>query len=60
MSFLAGLSLNKAPEFELWLLAERTRLQQLYEGGLTEIIRRLVRQEALYGRHPLRQTAHSK
>lgn len=31
--FLDNLDLRHAPEFDLWLLAERTRIQQLYEKG---------------------------
>lgn len=43
--FLSGLALPNAPEFELWLLAERTRLRQLFEQGLTQLIRQLITAE---------------
>ncbi len=39
--FLDGLSLPKAPEFELWLLGERTRLRNFYERGLGALALRI-------------------
>ncbi|RME76632.1 MAG: hypothetical protein D6784_05375, partial [Chloroflexi bacterium] len=36
--FLEGLSTADAPEFELWLVAERERLQLLYLRGLEKLI----------------------
>lgn len=44
--FLAGLALPDSPEFEIWLLGERTRLRQLYENALAKLITELVAQEA--------------
>src|SRR5205823_4394197 len=35
--FLAGMALPDMPEFELWLLGERTRLHEYYERGLSEL-----------------------
>src|SRR5207249_1681719 len=43
--FLAGLTLAAAAEFELWLLGERARLQNLYHRGLDELVRRLLAAE---------------
>ncbi len=40
--FLTGLSLGDAPEFELWLLGERARYQQLYIRGMATLIDRLI------------------
>ena len=42
--FLAGLTLDDAPEFELWLLSERTRLRQMVEQGLNQVIQQLIAQ----------------
>lgn len=39
--FLDGMALPDAPEFELWLLGERARLQRLYERGLNHLVSRL-------------------
>jgi DNA-binding SARP family transcriptional activator len=44
--FLEELTLRDAPEFELWLLGERTRLQQLYEKGIIALIDRHIQQQA--------------
>jgi DNA-binding SARP family transcriptional activator len=40
--FLAGMVLPDAPDFELWLLGERARMQHLYERGLAHLIVRLI------------------
>jgi DNA-binding SARP family transcriptional activator len=66
--FLAGTTLSDAPEFELWLLGERARLQQLYERGLAEIVERLIaadryapavqRVQQLVQSNPLLEEAH--
>lgn len=66
--FLAALSLPDAPEFELWQLAERTRLQRLYEKGAAALVVRHVRQgdhaaalpvaETLLRHNPLLETVH--
>ncbi len=42
--FLEGLHLANAPEFELWLLGERTRMRQLYERGLAGLMTGLIAQ----------------
>ncbi|MCB8966559.1 MAG: tetratricopeptide repeat protein [Ardenticatenaceae bacterium] len=38
--FLEGLTLNDAPEFEIWLLGERTRLRNQYERALLTLVNR--------------------
>jgi DNA-binding SARP family transcriptional activator len=68
--FLAGLALADAPEFELWLLAERARLRQLYERGLSELVARDIageRFDAAIGwalhltqSNPLLEEAHAR
>lgn len=40
--FLTDMTLANCPEFELWLLAERTAAQQLYEKGGLALIRQLI------------------
>ena len=52
---LEGLSLPDAPEFELWLLGQRAQMQQLYERGLTELIRRLIDRKQLAAAIPYAQ-----
>ncbi len=39
--FLAGLTLDDAPEFEQWLLAQQARLRHLLERGLLQLISQL-------------------
>ena len=39
--FLAGLTLEDAPSFELWLLAQQARLRHLLERGLMRLVRLL-------------------
>lgn len=66
--FLAGLSLDDNPEFDLWLLHRQAHLRQLYERGLTELVNRLIsgrqfqaaigRAQQLVSSDPLRETAH--
>lgn len=46
--FLEGMALRDAPEFDLWLLGERARCQQLYERGALALVDRHMQQEA-YG-----------
>lgn len=68
--FLVGLSLSDSPEFELWLLAQRTRFQQLYERGLIVIIEQQIARteytdamkwtQQLLQSNPLLETAHAK
>ncbi|HEU5097920.1 MAG TPA: AAA family ATPase, partial [Roseiflexaceae bacterium] len=68
--FLAGMALADSPEFELWLLGERTRLRQLYERGLAEIVERLIacdrhaaaiqRAQQLLQSNPLLEEAHAR
>jgi DNA-binding SARP family transcriptional activator len=68
--FLAGMALADSPEFELWLLGERTRLQQLYEWALAEIVERLIacdrhaaaiqRAQQLLQSNPLLEEAHAR
>src|SRR5262245_56761362 len=68
--FLAGTALSDAPEFELWLLGERARLQQLHERGLAEIVERLIaaerytpaiqRAQQLVRSNPLLEEAHAR
>jgi DNA-binding SARP family transcriptional activator len=68
--FLANVSLDGAPEFELWLLNERTSYQQLYERGLGELVTKLiaqgenemaiVRAQALVQSNPLLEEAHGR
>lgn len=43
--FLEDLTLPGAAEFELWLLGERTRIQQLYEKGMNILIGRHIEQQ---------------
>ena len=40
--FLSRLTLPDSPEFELWLLGERGRLNQRYERGLMALLERLM------------------
>ncbi len=40
--YLSGLELRDAPEFEFWLIAERSRLNQLYERGLLANVDQLI------------------
>jgi DNA-binding SARP family transcriptional activator len=68
--FLAGMALADSPEFELWLLGERSRLRQLYEWGLAELIERLIacgrhasaiqRAQQLLQSNPLLEEAHAR
>lgn len=43
--FLAGLDPKNMPEFDLWLLAERSRVQRLYERGAGDLIGRTIREQ---------------
>lgn len=68
--FLSGLTLDDAPDFDLWTLGERARLRQLYEHGLEALItRRLAADDAaaalghaqrLVASNPLLETAHAR
>ena len=68
--FLAGAALPDMPEFELWLLGERTRLHEYYERGLSELIARLIavaryadaiaRAQQLVQANPLLEQAHAR
>ncbi|MCI0394874.1 MAG: AAA family ATPase [Chloroflexi bacterium] len=68
--FLAGLTLNGAPEFELWLLGERARLRQLYEHGLSHLVARCLARpdyetaihwaQRLVQSNPLLEEAHAR
>lgn len=53
--FLATLNLPDAPEFEIWLLAQRTQFHQLYERGVLILIERLIEQEKLLDALPWAQ-----
>lgn len=44
-SFLDDLALRDAPEFDLWLLGERARCQQLYEKGGVVLVNRYIQQQ---------------
>lgn len=44
--FLNDLDLRQAPEFDLWLLAQRTRTQQLYEKGGMALASRYIQKGA--------------
>ncbi|MCI0399101.1 MAG: AAA family ATPase, partial [Chloroflexi bacterium] len=44
--FLAGMGLPDSPEFEIWLLGQRSQMRHLYERGLAEIVARQMAQEA--------------
>ena len=67
--FLAGSSQGRSPEFELWLLNERTRYQRLYERGLAVLVNRLIdqgdlaaairRAQTLAQNNPLLEEAHA-
>ncbi|MAU00389.1 MAG: hypothetical protein CL608_24875 [Anaerolineaceae bacterium] len=43
--FLDDLALRDAPEFDLWLLGERARCQQLYEKGGVVLVNRYIQQQ---------------
>ena len=45
-NFLEGLTLHNAPEFELWLLGERSRFQLLYEKGAAVLVDRCIQRQA--------------
>jgi DNA-binding SARP family transcriptional activator len=69
-AFLEDVTLGSSPEFELWLLNERTRYQRLYERGLETLVARLVAQgelesaiaraQALVHSNPLLEEAHAR
>jgi DNA-binding SARP family transcriptional activator len=69
-AFLANLSLDDSPEFELWLLNERNRYRALYEWGLETLIAQLIaedaiepaisRVQALIQSNPLLEQAHGR
>lgn len=68
--FLSDINLPKAPEFELWLLGQRTHARQLVERGLMELVQRLIAREAydtavtytiqLLQHNPLIEEAHAQ
>jgi predicted ATPase/DNA-binding SARP family transcriptional activator len=68
--FAAGLSLDNAADFELWLLNERTRLRGLYERGQSELVARFIALERyedaiqhaqqLLTANPLLEQAHAQ
>jgi tetratricopeptide (TPR) repeat protein len=45
--FLQDTSLDDSPEFELWLLNQRSRYQRLYERGLEALVAQLIAQQAI-------------
>lgn len=57
--FLAGLTLDDAPEFEQWLLAQQARLRHLLERGLLQLISQLAAQPTAALSHAQRLVQHS-
>ncbi|MDJ0752107.1 MAG: AAA family ATPase [Ardenticatenaceae bacterium] len=67
---LSGLTLNDAPEFELWLLAQRAQMRHLLERGLMRLVSDHVEQnqldvalryaQQLVQHNPLLENAHSQ
>ncbi|MEJ2747927.1 MAG: hypothetical protein P8183_08450, partial [Anaerolineae bacterium] len=53
--FLAGLHLPDAPEFEMWLVGQRSRWRQLYERGALAWLHRLIADGQLSQALPLAQ-----
>lgn len=68
--FLEGLTLPDAPEFELWLLGQRTQARQLLERGLLALVQQLSRRgdyetavpyaRQLLQHNPLLEEAHAQ
>lgn len=68
--FLMGDSLPDAPEFEMWLLAQRTRLQHLAQRGMVRLVEGLIEAnrlregldwaQKLLSLDPLLETAHAQ
>ena len=68
--FLADLSLNDAPEFEIWLLGERARYRSLVERGLSTAVSHFTNRAAwdkaihyaqrLITENPLLEDAHGR
>lgn len=66
--FLAGLHLPDAPEFEMWLLGQRSHWQHLYERGVLSLLDRYLEEtqfdqalplaQQLVERNPLLEEAH--
>jgi DNA-binding SARP family transcriptional activator len=69
-AFLEDVSLASSPEFELWLLNERSRYQRLYERALEVLVARLSAQgkfapalvwaQELVRSNPLLEEAHAR
>ena len=67
---LTGLTLNNAPEFELWLLGERAQMRHLWERGLMMLVQHHSEQDAfevalpyakqLVQHNPLLEEAHAQ
>ncbi|MEZ4590658.1 MAG: AAA family ATPase [Chloroflexota bacterium] len=59
--FLAGLTLDDAPEFEQWLLGQQARFHHLQERGLSQLIDGLMAQHELAAAlpHAQRLVAHT-
>ncbi|KAA3664637.1 MAG: hypothetical protein DWQ04_04720, partial [Chloroflexi bacterium] len=67
---LNGLMLNDAPEFELWLLAERAQMRHLQERGLMRLVQQYIEQQQfemalpyakqLVQHNPLLEEAHAQ
>ena len=53
--FLAGLTLDDAPEFEQWLLGQQARFHHLQERGLSQLIDGLMAQNELAAALPIAQ-----
>jgi DNA-binding SARP family transcriptional activator/tetratricopeptide (TPR) repeat protein len=68
--FLENISLSSSPEFERWLLNERSHYQRLYERGLNTVVARLITQgqseaaigyaQALVHLNPLLEEGHAQ
>jgi DNA-binding SARP family transcriptional activator len=68
--FLEGMALAHAPEFELWLLGERSRYRRLYQRGLARLVEDLIaatryeqaipRARQLVQSDPLLEAAHMR
>ena len=53
--FLAGLTLDDAPEFDQWLLVQQARFRHLLERGLLRLITQLMAQEQTEAALPVAQ-----
>jgi DNA-binding SARP family transcriptional activator len=68
--FLENVNLSSSPEFELWLLSQRSRYQRLYQRGLEALVDRLIardefepaisRTQELIQSNPLTEEGHAR